>query len=120
LIEGAHEGAGLGTRFLGHVERCAVLLHVVDGAAGDVVQAWRLVREELACYGAGLEHKPELIVLNKTDAMSPREAAGRRAALARASGQPVHLISAVSGHGVAPLVRAVMDRITEGRIRQAA
>ena len=61
LIEGAHEGAGLGDRFLGHVERCAVLLHLVDGAAGDVVRAWRTVREELAAYGGGLADKPELI-----------------------------------------------------------
>jgi GTP-binding protein len=120
LIEGAHEGAGLGTRFLGHVERCAVLLHVVDGAAGDVVQAWRLVREELQYYGAGLDDKPEFIALNKSDAMSPHEAAGRRAALARASGQPVYMISAVSGAGVPALVRAIMDSINEGRSRQAA
>ena len=61
LIEGAHDGAGLGDRFLGHVERCAVLLHLVDGAAGDVVQAWRTVRGELSAYGGGLAEKPELI-----------------------------------------------------------
>ena len=79
LIEGAHEGAGLGDRFLGHVERCAVLLHLVDGAAGDVVRAWRTVREELAAYGGGLADKPELIGLNKIDAMTPREAAARAA-----------------------------------------
>ena len=81
LIEGAHEGAGLGDRFLGHVERCAVLLHLVDGAAGDVVRAWRTVRAELAAYGGGLADKPELIGLNKADAMTPREASARRAAL---------------------------------------
>jgi GTP-binding protein len=120
LIEGAHEGAGLGTRFLGHVERCAVLLHVVDGAAGDVVKAWRVVREELACYGSSLDRKPELIALNKADAMSPHEAAGRRAALQRASGQNVFLISGVTGAGVAELVRAVMDRVGESRTRRAA
>ena len=83
LIEGAHEGAGLGDRFLGHVERCAVLLHLVDGAAGDVVRAWRTVREELAAYGGGLADKPELIGLNKADAMTPREASARRTALAQ-------------------------------------
>ena len=65
---------GLGDRFLGHVERCAVLLHLVDGAAGDVVRAWRTVREELAAYGGGLADKPEMIGLNKVDAMTPREA----------------------------------------------
>ena len=93
LIEGAHEGAGLGDRFLGHVERCAVLLHLVDGAAGDVVAAWRTVRQELASYGAGLAEKPEIIGLNKSDAMTPREASARRSALARASGAPVLLLS---------------------------
>ncbi len=69
---------GLGARFLGHVERCAVLLHLVDGAAGDVVRAWRTVREELAAYGGGLADKPELIGLNKLDAMTPREASARQ------------------------------------------
>ena len=82
LIEGAHEGAGLGDRFLGHVERCAILLHLIDGAAGDVVKAWRMVREELAAYGGGLADKPELIGLNKGDSMTPRETSARRAALA--------------------------------------
>src|SRR5277367_4901427 len=72
LIEGAHEGAGLGDRFLGHVERCAVLLHLVDGAAGHVVDAWRTVRGELESYGGGLAEKRELIALNKVDAMSAR------------------------------------------------
>ena len=90
LIEGAHEGAGLGDRFLGHVERCAVLLHLVDGAAGNCTDAWRTVREELAAYGGGLAEKPELLVLNKTDAMTPREISARRSALQRASGQEVY------------------------------
>src|SRR6201995_3554365 len=89
LIEGAHEGAGLGDRFLGHVERCAALLHLVDGAAGSVVDAWRTIREELDAYGGGLSEKPEILVLNKADAMSPRELSARRAALAKASGRPV-------------------------------
>ena len=115
LIEGAHEGAGLGDRFLGHVERCAVLVHLIDGAAGDVVRAWRMVRAELGAYGAGLAEKPEILVLTKADAMSAREASGRRAALARAAGVPVVLISAVSGAGVAALLRAIADRIDEAR-----
>src|SRR5262249_39577730 len=68
LIEGAHEGAGLGDRFLGHVERCAVLLHLIDGAAGEVVKTWRTVRDEMAAYGGGLAEKPEIIGLNKSDA----------------------------------------------------
>jgi len=107
LIQGAHEGAGLGDRFLGHVERCAVLLHLVDGAAGDVVRAWRTVREELAAYGAGLAEKPEVIGLNKADAMTPREASGRVAALRRASGRPVMLLSGVTGQGVPDVLRAL-------------
>src|ERR1700759_2717554 len=88
LIEGAHEGAGLGDRFLGHVERCAVLLHLVDGAAGDVVKAWRTVRGEMAAYGGGLAEKPEIIGLNKSDSMSPRETSSRLAALRKAAGRP--------------------------------
>ncbi|WP_114912255.1 GTPase ObgE [Acidibrevibacterium fodinaquatile] len=115
LIEGAHAGAGLGDRFLGHVERCAVLVHLIDGAAGDVVRAWRTVRAELTAYGAGLAEKPEIVVLTKADAMSAREAAARRAALARATGAPVALISAVSGAGVAALLRTIKDHIDEAR-----
>jgi GTP-binding protein len=115
LIEGAHEGAGLGDRFLGHVERCAVLLHLVDGAAGHVVDAWRTVRAELAAYDGGLAEKPELIALNKTDAMTPREISSRRSALARASGQPVLTVSGATGQGVPELLRALQNAITAHR-----
>jgi GTP-binding protein len=115
LIEGAHEGAGLGDRFLGHVERCAVLLHLVDGAAGHVVDAWRTIREELHAYGAGLAEKPELLVLNKANAMTPREISSRRAALAKASGQEVHVMSGVSGQGVPEVLRALQNAITAQR-----
>jgi GTPase len=120
LIEGAHAGAGLGDRFLGHIERCAVLLHLVDGAAGDVVRAWRMVRAELAAYGGGLANKPEVLALNKADAMSAREAATRRTALARASGRPVALISAATGAGVPELLRVMMDRVAAARRARAA
>ncbi|HEX4260151.1 MAG TPA: GTPase, partial [Acetobacteraceae bacterium] len=121
LIEGAHEGAGLGDRFLGHVERCAVLVHLVDGAAGHVVQAWRTVRAELAAYGAGLETRPEIVVLNKADAMAPPELAARRSALARACGRMPLVISGASGQGVPALLRAVADAIAaERRQRPAA
>ena len=116
LIAGAHEGAGLGTRFLGHVERCAVLLHLVDGAAGNVVSAWRTVREELEEYGGGLADKPEILILNKSDAMSPRETSARRTALARASGQDVRLLSGVTGAGVPALLRRLMDASHEARV----
>jgi GTP-binding protein len=111
LIEGAHEGAGLGDRFLGHVERCAVLLHLVDGTASSPVKAWRTVREELHSYGGGLADKPELLVLNKTDAMTPRQISARRAALKKASGQDVMLLSGISGDGLPEVVRALMDRV---------
>ena len=120
LIEGAHEGAGLGDRFLGHVERCAVLLHLVDGAAGDVARAWRTVREELASYGGGLAEKSELIGLNKADAMTPREASARRAALQKASGRPVMLLSGATGQGVPEVLRAVQNMVRESRQEQAA
>jgi GTP-binding protein len=115
LIAGAHEGSGLGDRFLGHVERCAVLLHLIDGAAGGCVAAWRTVRHELAAYGGGLAEKPEIIVLNKADAMSPREISARRAALARASGAPVMVASGVTGQGVPEILRALQTAITEFR-----
>jgi GTP-binding protein len=107
LIEGAHEGAGLGDRFLGHVERCAVLLHLVDGTQPDPAAAWRTVRAELAGYGAGLAEKPELVALNKADAMTPQARASRRKALERAVGRPVHLISGATGEGVPELLRAL-------------
>jgi GTPase len=120
LIEGAHEGAGLGDRFLGHVERCAVLLHLVDGAAGDVVRAWRTVREELAAYGAGLAEKPELIGLNKADAMTPREASARLTALRKASGRPVMLLSGVTGQGVPEVLRTLGSLSHEVGLSHAA
>jgi len=115
LIEGAHEGSGLGDRFLGHVERCAVLVHLIDGAAGSVVDAWRTVRHELIEYGGGLADKPEVIVLNKSDAMTPREISSRRAALAKASGATVMVASGVSGQGVQEVLRTLQNIITAAR-----
>jgi GTPase len=120
LIEGAHEGAGLGDRFLGHVERCAVLVHLIDGAAGDVVRAWRTVRAELAEYGAGLAEKPVLIGLNKSDAMTPREISARRAALERASGRRPLVLSAATGQGVPEVLRALQSMIAATRQERAA
>ncbi|HTU56751.1 MAG TPA: GTPase ObgE, partial [Acetobacteraceae bacterium] len=118
LIEGAHEGAGLGTRFLGHLERARVLVHLVDGAAGGVVRAWRTVRREIEAYGAGLAEKPEILVLTKADLMSAREAAARRLALARASGREVLVVSALTGApggaGLAALKRAIAARVRQG------
>lgn len=115
LIEGAHEGTGLGDRFLGHVERCAVLVHLIDGTQEDVVQAWRTIRHELAEYGGGLAEKPEIIVLNKIDAMSPEDITQRCQLLEQASGRPVMTMSGVSRQGVDKVLRLVQDQIT--RIR---
>ncbi|MCA3381864.1 MAG: GTPase ObgE [Roseomonas sp.] len=115
LIEGAAEGAGLGTRFLGHVERCKVLLHLVDGSAADPARAYHTIRRELAEYGHGLEDRPELVALNKADAMTPQARASRLKALSRAAGKPVMLISGASGEGVPELLRAVADMIAAAR-----
>jgi len=115
LIEGAAEGAGLGTRFLGHVERCKVLLHLVDGSAADPARAYRTIRRELAEYGHGLEDRPELVALNKADAMTPQARASRVKALSRAAGKPVMLISGASGEGVPELLRALADMIAAAR-----
>ncbi|HIJ92883.1 MAG: GTPase ObgE [Rhodospirillales bacterium] len=113
LIEGASAGAGLGFRFLGHVERCRVLLHLVDGTGGDVAAAYRNVRRELRAYGAGLEEKPEIVALNKCDALSSEETKSKRAALAGVSGQTVLTISGVAKTGVKGMLRAVLAAINE-------
>jgi GTP-binding protein len=115
LIEGAAEGAGLGTRFLGHVERCKVLLHLVDGSAADPASAYRTIRRELAEYGHGLEDRPELVALNKADAMTPQARIARVKALSRAAGKPVMLISGASGEAVPELLRALADMIAAAR-----
>ncbi len=110
LIEGAHAGAGLGDRFLAHIERCAVLLHLVDGTQEDVAAAYRTVRAELARYGAGLADKPELVALNKIDALEAHSVAARAAELARAARREtgeVFPISGATGQGVPGLLRAL-------------
>ncbi len=115
LIEGAAEGAGLGTRFLGHVERCAVLLHLIDGTQPDPAAAYAMVREELLAYGGGLSDKPEIVALNKLDAMTPQAKASRVKALERACGGPVLLLSGATGAGVPEVLRAIADRVAEAR-----
>ncbi|MBO1359726.1 MULTISPECIES: GTPase ObgE [Acetobacter] len=120
LIEGAHEGTGLGDRFLGHVERCAALLHLIDGAAGDVVDAWRTIRNELEAYGGGLAEKPEVIALNKCDAMTPQQISGRKRALERASGAKVMVISGVSRQGVPELLRDLFTNVQNARAERDA
>jgi GTP-binding protein len=111
LIEGASEGAGLGVRFLGHVERCAVLIHLIDGTEDDVVEAYRQIRHELAAYDEGLAAKSELLALNKIDALDADARAEKAAALKAASGQAPFLISGVSGEGVKDLLRAAAQTI---------
>ncbi len=120
LIEGAHEGAGLERSFLGHIERCAVLLHLVDGSCPDPAAAYRIVRAELAGYGAGLAEKPEVVALNKADAMTPQAKASRRKALERAVGKPVALISAATGDGVAQVLERLWAEIRRARREAAA
>ncbi len=109
LIEGAAEGAGIGDRFLGHVERCRVLLHLVDGAGEDPVRAWRTVRDELANYGEGLAEKPEIVALNKTDILGGELTEAIAAELAEASGSPVLPLSGATGAGL----EAVLDKLLE-------
>lgn len=98
LIEGAHEGTGLGTRFLGHVERCSVLLHLVDATQDDVVGAYETIRNELKLYGAGLSKRPEIIALTKMDAIGEELAQEQAQLLEEATGQKPLIISSVSGH----------------------
>ena len=119
LIEGAHEGAGLGDRFLGHAERCAVLLHLVDGTSPTVADDHATVRRELEAYGGGLSGKPVVLALNKIDALpdGPRRAARR--ALEAASGLPALAMSGVSGEGVETVVRTLTDRVRRARERRA-
>jgi len=123
LIEGAHAGAGLGDRFLGHVERCAVLLHLIDGTAEDVAAAYRDVRRELAAYGHGLADKPEMVALNKTDALDPETVETRAQALAAAAGLAdaarLHRISGVSGAGMAALLSALLGPVRAARAAES-
>ncbi len=105
LIEGASEGAGLGVRFLGHVERTATLIHLVDGTQDDVVEAWRTVRRELEAYGEELGDKTEYLVLSKVDALDKETRKAKAAQLRKASGAKVRQVSGVSGEGVTELLR---------------
>ena len=111
LIEGAHEGAGLGDRFLGHVERTRVLLHLVDVTQDDPVAAYKTIRAELAAYGAGLDEKPEIVALSKVDAVDAKTAEAVQKKLKRAAGTKPLLLSAVSGAGVETALRAIAEEV---------
>jgi GTP-binding protein len=115
LIEGASEGAGLGVKFLGHVERTAVLIHLVDGTQEDVAEAWRTIRGELNAYGEGLADKTELTVLNKIDALDPATRKAQAKALKKACGHKVYEVSGVSGEGVVALLRAAFVEVQARR-----
>ena len=118
LIEGASEGRGLGDMFLGHVERCAVLLHLVDGTSGDPMVDYRTIIGELEAYGGGLAEKPRITVLNKIDALDEEERAFLADELAAESGGEVMLMSGATGEGLTEVLRALRARIDANRLRQ--
>jgi GTP-binding protein len=113
LIEGAAEGAGIGDRFLGHVERTRLLLHLIDGAAEDPVEAWRIVRGEIDTYGAGLDAKPEVIALTKADLLDDKQRTKVVKALEKTTGARVFPISAPLEEGLEPLLNAIIERLGE-------
>jgi len=115
LIEGAHEGVGLGDRFLGHIERCRVVLHLVDGTSEDVGEAYRVVRHELEAYGEGLAEKPEIVALSKCDAMTEDEIKAQIKALKKVAKKTPLVLSSQSGQGVKEVLRALLDVIDKAR-----
>jgi GTP-binding protein len=115
LIAGAHEGAGLGDRFLGHVERCRVLLHLVDGTIEHAGRAYKTVRQELAAYGHELADKPEIVALTKADALTPELLREQKARLRRAAGKTPLVLSAVSGQGMPEALRALVAMIADAQ-----
>ena len=119
LIEGAHEGLGLGDRFLGHIERCRVLLHLVDGTGEHAGKAYKVVRAELDAYGHGLAEKAEIVALTKTDALDPETLKQQRMRLKRAAKREPLLLSAASGQGVEAALRALLAVIDANRTGEA-
>jgi len=116
LIEGASDGVGLGTRFLGHIERCRALLHLIDGTEEDIVSAYQTVRHELEKYGTQVAVKKEIVALNKCDALTPEDIEDKRAQLAAATDNDVVVISGVAGTGVRDLINQLFARVQQGRI----
>ena len=115
LIEGAHEGVGLGLKFLGHVERAGILLHLIDGTQDDVAGAYKTIRRELKAYSAELAKKPELVALNKCDALLPEEIREKSAELKKASKKKIWTMSGVTGEGVKEVLREMMKVIEKAR-----
>ncbi|WP_439816979.1 GTPase ObgE [Zavarzinia sp. CC-PAN008] len=123
LIEGAHAGVGLGDRFLGHAERTSVLLHLIDGTQDDVQAAYRTIRREVRAYGHGLETKPEVIGLNKCDALSEEEIADKRAALARSARRKrsdIMVLAGATRQGTEAVLRRLREFLDDGRAAAAA
>jgi GTP-binding protein len=111
LIEGAHEGHGLGDRFLGHVERCRVLLHLIDATDEDVATNYKIIRNELKAYGNGLSRKAEIIALNKCDALDIATIKRKIAALKKVTSKPIHPISAVAHTGVTEVLHLIAKSV---------
>jgi len=120
LIEGAHDGAGLGDRFLGHVERCSVLLHLVDGTGENPLADYKTVRAELAAYGNGLDGKPEVVAISKADAVPPETMEKLKRSVRRAAGTRPLAVSAVSGAGVPEVLRALLGEIAADKAEDTA
>ena len=120
LIEGAHEGVGLGDRFLGHAERCGTILHLVDGTGDAVAKTYKIIRGEVEAYGHGLSDKHEIVALNKIDSIPKAALAKKKAALEKACGHEVHLISGVSGAGIESVLREMAKEIRKRRKPQTA
>lgn len=112
LIEGAHEGVGLGDRFLKHVERCAAFLHLIDGTAEDVVTPYLTIRRELELYKEDLKNKPEVVALNKIDSLNAEQVSEKVAALEKACGKKVYAISAIAKEGLTDCLRQVAGFVT--------
>ncbi len=127
LIEGAHEGAGIGDRFLGHIERCGVLVHLIDGTEADVKTAYKTIRGELSAYDESLAEKPEILLLNKIDALSPEAIKEKTKLLKKASRGDVMLVSGATGQGVQDVLFAILrildtakaERIEAARVKTA-
>jgi len=119
LIEGAHEGAGIGDRFLGHVERTGVLIHLIDGTQEDVRAAYTIIRGELAAYDEELAEKPEIVVLNKIDALTPDEIKDKAKTLKRVSKAEVLTCSGVTGQGVDQVLYRVIGTLDAAKAEAA-
>src|SRR5437764_1045315 len=115
LIEGAHEGAGLGTRFLGHAERTRIVVHLVDGTQSEITRAYKTIRKELESYGHGLAEKPEIVVLNKTDAIPPEAVTRKLKSRERVSGRTAIAMSGVTGSGVDQVLFAIVRCLKDSR-----